>query len=105
MTKKKELALMPTDSQYTMREIKQRTIGHFFDDDVMKFFGDTLKSFKVIEWRGITIFYRKPGAMVNVFGEQQVVTKDNNFFNAWKYELGKITKLSKDDISCLLEVI
>ena len=43
--------------------------GHFFDRATMRFFGDKMSSFGVFKWRGKRYLYRKPQAMIDVFGE------------------------------------
>jgi len=55
--------------------------GHFFERETMRFFGDTMRSFGSIIIGGELFLYRKPSAMVNVFGRKQRAGRE--FFNAW----------------------
>lgn len=81
--------------------------SHFFDRASMKWFGDTMSSFGVrnvtvtsdnrdpkpddvaalAKWspfvvRDIRVMYRKPSAMVNVFGKRELANRD--YFGAWE---------------------
>lgn len=56
--------------------------GHFFDCDTMRFFGDRMSSYSTVEHEGETYMFRKPSAIVNVFGRHQIAGRE--FFNCWK---------------------
>jgi hypothetical protein len=62
-------------------EYNSRDNGHFFDRDTMRFFGDTMRSFGVCTIDGSRYLYRKPSAIVNVFGTRKRAGRD--YFNAW----------------------
>ncbi len=55
----------------------------FFDRKTMKWFGDRMSSYGTRAIDGVTFMYRKPGAMVNVFGNWKRAGRD--FFNAWRW--------------------
>lgn len=55
---------------------------HFFSRGTMRFFGDRMSSYGVRTVDGQRYMYRKPSAMVNVFGKWKRVGRD--FFNAWR---------------------
>lgn len=63
-------------------EIKRRSTCLFFDPSNMRFFGDTMNSFRTIVLDGVLFMYRRPEATVNVFGTIQPAGRE--FFNAWK---------------------
>lgn len=53
----------------------------FFDSKTMRFFGDTMKSFGVRTIDGKRVMFRKPGALVNVFGKWKHAGRE--YFGAW----------------------
>lgn len=55
---------------------------HFFDEDTMRFFGDTMDSYGVTSLNGQTFMYRKRDATVNVFGRVQRAGRE--FFGCWQ---------------------
>jgi len=88
--------------KHTIHEIKEanhRAGYFFFSPDTMQFFGDKMGSFEVVNWKGSDIVYRRPGATVNVFGERKRVSKNNDFFGAWKFNPvnGDVSTLSNED--------
>ena len=56
--------------------------SHFFDRNTMRFFGDKMTSFGIRTIDGMRVMYRKPSAMVNVFGTWKRTGKD--YFSAWQ---------------------
>ena len=56
--------------------------SHFFDRNTMKFFGDKMSSYGIRTVDGMRVMYRKPNAMVNVFGEWKQTRRA--FFGAWQ---------------------
>lgn len=69
---------------YRVRQeyLNRRDHGHFFDDDTMRFFGDTMDSYACcIGPDGSHYMYRKPSATVNVFGRSTKAGRQ--FFNCW----------------------
>ena len=74
----------PTPSDIRGNYIAHVEGGHFFDRETMRFFGDTMKSFKTIEHEGDVYLYRRPDVKVSVFGTWKQVGREH--FNAWKYD-------------------
>ncbi len=70
--------------------------GHFFDEDTMEFFGDTMNSFELITVDNELYMYRKPWAKVNVFGKRKTVNEE--YFNAWLV-VTENDKLDLDSVS------
>lgn len=88
----------------TPAEIKQNyTGGHFFDKDTMSFFGDTMKSFgsRIID--GKQILYRKPSAMVNVFGTWKRTGRD--FFGCWEFVDGDLNRCDDETKEKVFEIV
>jgi len=56
--------------------------SYFFSRDTMRFFGDKMTSFGVKWDDGKRILYRKPSAMVNVFGTWK--RAGNEFSRKWE---------------------
>ena len=71
------------DSVLTMSvsDIKHHNAGHFFSRATMKFFGDKMASFGVRTFEGNRVLYRKPSALVNVFGKTKRAGRD--YFGCW----------------------
>lgn len=65
-------------------EAGDRGNRHFFERGTMKFFGDTMRSFGAVTIDGTTYLYRKPSAMVNVFGNWKRAGRE--FFGAWRFD-------------------
>lgn len=63
------------------RDYNNGNHGYFFDPSSMRFFGDKMSSYgtKIIDQQ--LYLYRKPSAMVNVFGREQQAGWE--FFGAW----------------------
>lgn len=57
---------------------------YFFERKTMKFFGDTMSSFGARTIDGTVYLYRKPSAVVNVFGRRTIAGRE--FFNAWRFD-------------------
>lgn len=57
---------------------------HFFDRATMRFFGDTMRSYGARRIDGVVYLYRKPEAMVNVFGKHRRTGRQ--FFNCWRFD-------------------
>ena len=73
--------------------------SHFFERKTMKFFGDKMTSFGVRTVNGKRVLYRKPSAMVNVFGTWKVCGR--TYFRAWeimpKYDHVELSLLTDND--------
>lgn len=93
-------------AKHSITDIKNLHHGHFFDPDTMKFFGDRLTSYKVVNWQGDDIMYRKPGATVNVFGSSRTVTK-KDYFSSWRFnpDNGDLSSLSNEEETEFLTLI
>ena len=99
--------IKPTPHQIR-NEYRMNRNGHFFDHDTMEFFGDTMDSYGVTTidmWDEdlamdvpATIMYRKPSAMVSVFGKKHRTGRD--YFGAWivtaEFHLGTTSEEIKD---------
>ena len=62
-------------SEYYAKGLELGEERHFFDDDTMRWFGDTMSSFSVVELDNQFYMFRKPTATVNVFGKTYSVSK------------------------------
>lgn len=76
-------------------EIKARCDSeHFFSRETMRFFGDRMSSYGTRTIDGQLYMYRKPSAMVNVFGRW--TRAGFEFFGAWRVSENKDGTVSLD---------
>lgn len=89
-----------------LREIKRenRKAGnYFFSRDTMRFFGDTMDSFRICECGDRQIVYRRPNASVTVFGNRRAV--GSQYFGAWFIENGRLIALDAERKDALFAVV
>ena len=75
----------------------------FFSRATMRFFGDTMKSFGVKRIAGAVYLYRKPNAVVNVFGTWRRAGSDKNLLSINRldpvtYDLNPVSEKNNPDI-------
>lgn len=68
----------------SVSDIKYHNEGPFFSRSTMRFFGDKMTSFGVRTFDGKRVLYRKPNAMVNVFGTWKRAGRE--FASCWIIE-------------------